>query len=328
MDSLTQIVLGASVAAVVVPAPHRRAALIAGALLGTLPDLDVLPLALVDDPVARMTWHRSASHSLLVLLPFGTLLWCWLKRSWSPVRSAPGPWLAAIGLALGTHPLLDAHTVYGTQLFWPLPLAPTMWSTVFIIDPLYTLPLLIGVLVGLFARAPQTARRWLLSGVLLSSAYLGWTWVAKALVDRQFDAALASAGFGQAPRFSVPMPFTSFVWRAVAMTPDGYVEATTTPWRGGMALRAHDVDPAPRAWALANSSAAQRLDWFARGFVRIDARDASLVVTDLRMGLDPQYFFRFAVATRDGDSWRSVPPEQLASSRPSWEQLRRAWRVP
>ena len=54
MDSLSQIVLGGAVAAAIAPARHRRAALLAGAMLGTLPDLDSLPLALLtDDPVAR-----------------------------------------------------------------------------------------------------------------------------------------------------------------------------------------------------------------------------------------------------------------------------------
>ena len=76
MDSLTQIVLGGAVAAAIAPAPHRRAALLAGAMLGTLPDLDALPLALLtDDPVARMTWHRSASHSLFVLPLLGWAIW-------------------------------------------------------------------------------------------------------------------------------------------------------------------------------------------------------------------------------------------------------------
>jgi hypothetical protein len=47
MDSLTQIVLGGCVAAAAVPAAHRRRAAIAGAVLGTLPDLDGIPLALM-----------------------------------------------------------------------------------------------------------------------------------------------------------------------------------------------------------------------------------------------------------------------------------------
>ena len=49
MDSLSQIVLGGAVAAAIAPAAHRRAALLAGAALGTLPDLDSLPIALFSD---------------------------------------------------------------------------------------------------------------------------------------------------------------------------------------------------------------------------------------------------------------------------------------
>jgi inner membrane protein len=328
MDSLTQIVLGASVAALAAPQPHRRAALLAGAILGTLPDLDVLPLALIDDPIARMTWHRSVSHSIWVLLTLGLLLG-WVARRWiAAVRAAPGPWLAAILLALGTHPLLDAHTVYGTQWLWPLPLAPTMWSTIFIIDPLYTLPLLVGVVVAGFARAVATARRGLWTGVLLSTVYLGWTWSAKALVDHRFDRALLAHGLRDAPRFSVPMPFTSVVWRAVALTPDGYVEAITTPWHESLQLCVYRIEPEARAAALTVAPSAQRLMWFANGFVRADARDGLLVLSDLRMGLEPDYFFRFVVAERDAGSWRAVLPRQRERPPSDWTRLREAWSAP
>ena len=138
------------------PRGERRKALLLGAALGTLPDLDVL----IDygDAVRNFTYHRGFSHSLFVLAPFSLLLWLVVRRWWAPVRAAPGQWLAAISLALLTHPLLDAHTAYGTQLFWPMTLRPTMWGTIFIIDPLYTLPLLIGVLVAVFATRAATAR--------------------------------------------------------------------------------------------------------------------------------------------------------------------------
>ena len=125
MDSLTQITLGGATAALIAPAQHRRAAVAAGAILGTLPDLDIIPLLLSRaDAVAFVTWHRGPSHSLLVLAVTGWLLWLVLRRTWGPVREAPGRWFWAIELALLTHPLLDAFTVYGTQLIWPLPARP------------------------------------------------------------------------------------------------------------------------------------------------------------------------------------------------------------
>src|SRR5688500_5168415 len=146
MDSLTQIVLGAAVAAAITPAAHRRAALLAGAALGTLPDLDsLILLPLTRDPVTLMTVPRRFSHSLFVLPLLGALLW-WLFRRFGHGRVAHAPrrWFWAIQLALITHPLLDAFTVYGTQLWWPLRPPPAMWSSVFIIDPAYTLWLIAG----------------------------------------------------------------------------------------------------------------------------------------------------------------------------------------
>ena len=106
---------------------HRRAALLAGAALGTLPDLDVIPTnLLLSDPVDRLTWHRGPSHSLFVLPFVAWAIWAFFRKRGGRVAQAPRAWFWAILLALVTHPLLDAFTVYGTQLWWPLPVSPTM----------------------------------------------------------------------------------------------------------------------------------------------------------------------------------------------------------
>lgn len=49
---LTQFALGSTVATPAVPARHQWAALLAGALVGTLPNLNTLLLMLIDNPVA------------------------------------------------------------------------------------------------------------------------------------------------------------------------------------------------------------------------------------------------------------------------------------
>src|SRR5690606_4102966 len=217
MDSLTQIVLGGAIAAAVAPPEHRRAALLAGAALGTLPDLDSLPIALfTDDPVALMTLHRGFSHSLFVLPLLGWLLWAWFRRRGGRVSASPRRWFWAIQLALLTHPLLDAFTVYGTQLLWPLPAPPVMWSSLFIIDPLYTVWLLAACIAAFFLRARVAAQRALVAGLVLGTAYLGWSLAAKAMVEREADRALAALGLADAPRLSVPMPFNTLLWRVVA----------------------------------------------------------------------------------------------------------------
>lgn len=327
MDSLTQILLGGAVAAAVAPAKHRRAALLAGAALGTLPDLDSLPIALfTDDPVALMTWHRSFSHSLFVLPLVAWALWAWFRSRGGRVAESPKRWFWAIQLALVTHPLLDAFTVYGTQLLWPVPTRPVMWSSVFIIDPLYTIWLLVGCVAAFFLRWRPSAQRVLLAALAISSVYLGWSLVAKAKVDREAQRSLAAMGLADAPRFSVPMPLNTMLWRVVAMTPDGYVEGerSLVADRGPMAFRGYPSNVQALREA-ASVPAVQRLEWFNHGFMRAQVDGDRLILSDLRMGNEPDYFFQFEVAKNDGGSWQPTPPRQLSSSRNAGELWKRTW---
>lgn len=328
MDSLTQIVLGGALAAAIAPPQHRRAALLAGAGLGTLPDLDtlvLLPLGL--DPVESMTWHRGPSHSLFVLIPLAALLWAAFMRWGGRVAESPMRWFWAIQLALVTHPLLDALTVYGTQLWWPLAVSPTMWSTVFIIDLAYTLPLLVGCVLAWRWRESPGAQRALAVGLALSTAYLGWTFIAKAQVERAAEQALATMGLQDAPRFSVPMPFNTLLWRVVVMTPDGYLEGerSLVADAGPMRFRSYTSDV--RALAdVAGYGAVSRLRWFNHGFMKAETRDGQLRLSDLRMGVEPDYFFVFAVAERDGQGWRPIRVQQLMPALDAAGQLPRLWR--
>lgn len=328
MDSLTQIVLGAALSAAIAPAKYRRAALLAGAALGTLPDLDVIPVNLLtDDPVARMTWHRSLSHSLLVLPFVAWAIWGWCRARGGRVAQSPKRWFWAMQAALLTHPLLDAFTVYGTQLLWPLPMKPVMWSSVFIIDPLYTIWLLIACVLAWFARERRLAQPALLVGLGLSSLYLGGSLWAKHQVERDAGEALAKLGLENAPRFSVPMPFTTLLWRVVAMTPDGFVEGerSLAADRGPMQFR-HYLSDIPAFSQVNGYPAVHRLQWFNHGFMKAEQHGGRLLLSDLRMGNEPDYTFRFAIAERDGDHWREIEPEQMEWSANAGERLPAMWR--
>lgn len=325
MDSLTHLFIGGAIAAAIAPVSQRRAALLAGAALNSLPDLDVLPLLLSDDPVVRMTWHRGATHSLLVLPWVGLLLWTWFRGRGGRVAQAPRRWFWIFQCGLLSHPLLDAFTVYGTQLLWPLPLRPVMWSSLFIIDPLFTLPLLLGCIAAWFLHGRGGARA-LELGLALAGIYLGWSVLAKSLVDRAADRALAAMDLAEAPRFSVPMPFTTLLWRVVAMTPDGFVEGerSLVADRGPMRFTTHDVDAQALAAARTMPSGT-RLLWFNHHFAKAEVRAGQLVLTDLRMGVEPDYTFRFAIAARDGARWRPITPRQLRWPWESRRQLGRVW---
>lgn len=325
MDSLSQLVLGAAVAAACVPARHRRKALLVGAALGTLPDLDVL----IDygDAVSNMTFHRGFSHSLFVLPVVALLLWALLRRFWAPVRDAPRAWGWAILLPLVTHPLLDALTVYGTQLFWPLTTPPVMGGSLFIIDPLYTLPLLVAVLVAAFAGEARCGGTAVVVGLALSTGYAGWSLVAQQRVDAMAEESLRGTPHADAPRFVVAMPFTTLAWRVVVATPEGYLEGerSLVADRGPIDFIAQRFDrrlleEAGGLWAV------QRLLWFSHGFQRADVMDGELRLGDLRMGQHPTFFFTHVVARREGGAWIAADNRQIEQPRVREGQLAGLWR--
>ena len=315
MDSLTQLAFGAAVGEAALGRKIGNRALAWGAIAGTLPDLDVfVPLG---DAVSDFTYHRSASHSLLVLALLTPLL-AWLVTRLHPdTRPLLKRWMVAIYLVFATHVLLDSLTAYGTQIFWPLSDTPVSLATIFIIDPLYTLPLLVGVIAAL-VMTRDSDRGHLVNryGLLLSSLYLTWTLVAKVVVESRFETALERQGIAYRAMFTTPAPFNSVLWRAVVMSEQGYYE--------GYYSLLDDIDEIrfenyPSDEMLLESIAGhwpvQRLRWFSKGFYSVQDLDGDIVISDLRMGIEPDYVFRFKVGEIGNPHAYPAPPEQLQAAR-------------
>ncbi len=322
MDSLTHLFFGGAIAAAIAPAKYRRQALVAGAIINTLPDLDVIPLALfADDPLVNLTWHRGATHSLFVLAIAAVFLWWLLKSRWSLVREFPqrGFWLILVTLL--AHPLIDAFTVYGTQLFWPLPVPSAMWATFFIIDPTFALPLVVGCVLVYWWNDTARGGRAVAWGLGLALGYLAWSGVAKWRVESIARESLIAPGLQDAPRVSVPMPFNTLLWRVLVMTPDGFLEGeySLVADRGPIVFHAYSSDTNAMA-AVADYPSTQTLARFTHGFMKAQVREGRVVISDLRMGAEPDYSFRFAVAERRGDGWVAIPTEQMQWP---WEATRR-----
>jgi inner membrane protein len=328
MDSLSQIVLGASVAAIAAPAGQRRRALLIGAALGTLPDLDVL--IRYGDPVSDFTKHRGFSHSLFVLPVVALALWgAWMALSRLP-REAPWRWLLAFELALVTHPLLDAFTVYGTQLAWPLEPPPVMIGSVFIIDPLYTVWLLVGCIAAWRLREKPRAGFWLGTGLVLSTAYLGWTVFAQGFLTRAIEGDHQVRGVVGARFLVQPTPFNSLAWRIVVQHPDGHYYQGWYSFIAPASASTLERHPLGRELLepLVDQPVVQRLQWFTSGWMAAREIDGRIVVEDLRMGQAGQYIFRFVVGERRDGRIVPVPPEQLPwPSRGSADDWRQLWRI-
>jgi inner membrane protein len=295
-----------------------------GAILGILPDLDVLyPFA---DPVSAFTWHRGPSHSVFFLAALTPLVvWLILKLHPGTAKQRRG-WYLLVFLVFGTHVLLDCFTVYGTQALWPLPMPPVGWATIFIIDPLYTLPLAVGVFAALLLRRhPVRAWRWNLAGLALSSLYLAWSAGAKLYADHQVRDILARDGVRYVHLQTQPTPFNTLLWRVVGVNGDGYFEgfwSLVSPEKG-LTLIHHEHQPDLLA-AIKKEPAVQRLQWFTKGLYRVVPAGHGVVISDLRMGVDPDYVFAFRVAEIGNPHSRSIVPERVPTKQ-DFGRLREIW---
>ncbi len=294
MDSVTQVLLGASVGVAVM---GRRTALwksaLWGGVAGLLPDLDVL----LDhgDPILNMIRHRAETHALLLLTLFAFPM-AWVVSRIHRQPQLYGRWWWALMLALVTHPLLDLMTIYGTQVFQPFTDKAYGLGSIFIIDPVYSLPLLAGVVAAL--RVKTVGRALAINGWALafSTAYLVWSALAQAWVTQHARASLQAQGLPSQQLLVTPAPLTTAVWRVVALDGERFHEGFYALLDSGRPVRfvAHE-----RGGALATQNAdhpqLQRLARFTDGFFKVQRNSDNLLVTDLRMGQEPDYVFAFDI---------------------------------
>lgn len=186
----------------------------------------------------------------------------------------------------------------------------------FIIDPLYTLPLLAGIGVALITGNGRRGPAW---GLALSCAYLVFAFGAKQLVEQRLEPLLAEHGLQDAPRVVQPTPFNTLLWRATVVDGDAHHEVLIGLFDGATPPR---LETYTRGAALESEALAieqgRQLDWFAGPFLRyeaemIDGRE-TLTATDLRLGFPGFHPFVFTLATREGGEWQPLAvTEQLAS---------------
>jgi inner membrane protein len=139
-----------------------------------------------------------------------------LRNTYDSNRATQWEWTKLFFWSLITHPLLDCHTTWGTQLLWPLP-HKLAWNTIFVIDPLYTLPFLILVIVAMFYNRQSSTRQMLnWAGIAISSVYMIWSLGVKWHTYGIFQDSLAAQGIEYSRLTTVPTPMNTFLWSATA----------------------------------------------------------------------------------------------------------------
>jgi inner membrane protein len=316
MDTITQGLLGAAAAQAVLARRLGPRTWLFGALGGMAADLDIV-IRSSDDPMVALTYHRHFTHSL-AFIPIGGLICAlpWLLGK----RPRAERWLIAAATTIGyaTHALLDAFTSYGTQLLWPFTRTRIAWDFVAIVDPIYSLILLAGVLFSRRRRSPRPA----MLAMIASSAYLALGGVLHARAVTAARTLAHERGHALSRVDAFPQIPVNFLWRTVYRAGGRvYVDEVRTPWFGATTSRTGDslavVEQAslpadvvadPRTHAAWNTFV-----WFADGWVGIDPSNPR-VFADMRYGIETGGTTSlWALDLRPGDT----QPVRLQQNRPN-----------
>ena len=134
-------------------------------------------------------------------------------------------------------------TIYGTQIFWPIWSEPVGLGSIFIIDPLYTLPLFITTICAFFKSEMTSKLLYLGIGALcLSSVYLFWTAVAQQIVEVRGERYLKAQGIVADAILAGPTPFNNLFWQFIAVQGNSYYRLYIPLHRGtkGITIYRHE----------------------------------------------------------------------------------------
>lgn len=306
MDSLTQIVLGAAVGEAVLGKKVGNKAILWGAIAGTIPDLDVLT-KLFFDSVTSNEMHRGFSHSIVFSLIFAPIFGWLIFKLYKGKKATWQGWTKLMFWGLFTHPLLDMHTSWGTQLLWPLEYKFS-YNNIFVVDPLYTLPFLTFLIFAMIQKRGTVKRERLNKmGIYVSSGYMLLTILFKGITYFVFKDSLKSQQIEYIAMETKPTPLNSILWTANVETEDNFLI-------GYYSLFDKDKNISWRSFPknhqllgkYQNDPLIERLKKLSHNWYTIEKRDGKMYFNDLRfglMGIDPKearFVFAYELTTNNG----------------------------
>lgn len=292
MDSITQIVLGAACGEVALGKKIGNKALLFGAIGGTIPDLDVFVGGWIyDNEIDAMLFHRGFMHSILFSV-LGAFLFGWLTHKLynSGKRkntTALKDWIWLFFLSLITHPILDCFTPYGTQLFAPFSNYRVAFNNIAVVDPFYTLPFLLSLIVMMFFKRNTGKRNlWLKIGLGISSAYMLFTLGNKLYIDSVLKKSLINEKIDFKRFYAQPTIFNNILWYGIAESNDSYHVAYYSLFDSNHEFSDWNELPKERALSEDEFSGIKRMAWFSNQYFSVYKMEDNLYkYNDLRYPL-------------------------------------------
>jgi inner membrane protein len=329
MDPLTHAILGAAIGYAACGRKLGRHAAALGALAGMTPDLDHF-VSSESDPLLYVEYHRYFTHSFLFSLVGAFLpMLPWLLRrdfrvQWRMLWFCS--WLAYL-----SHCLLDASTTWGTQLYWPFARVRVSWDFIAIVDPLFTLVLLLLLAIALLCRS----RRVMAGSLVFALAYVGVGAIqhtrAKA-VQRQLA---AERGHSILRSEVMPTLANNVLWRSVYLSNGRiYSDRIRVGWFSRGSVREGASLPLMTSTQLNEAEregnrvhrAFDRFAWFSGGWLARAPGDES-VIGDMRYSrsteaFDPVWGIRLSnIHGRPAVEWVSRERDRRLNLHQLWAEI-------
>lgn len=282
MDTLTHLALGACLGEVLAGKQLGKKAWVIGAVAQVLPDADVLA-SLWLEPSANVLAHRGITHSFFIAL-MGSALLASAFHKWYPSRQTFLFWFTLLGVQLFVHDFIDGFNAYGTAWFAPFSDYRVSWHTIFVADPLFSIPLGIAVLVLILKPLQDAIRfRWALSALLISVGYLSYCALNKYQINQEVRRALAQQYIPYDQYFTTPTPFNNWLWYVVTADENGsYVGYRSVADQQPMTFQFFPKNDS--LLSSRKSAEVARLMKFSQGYYTVAQRSDTLIFNDLRFG--------------------------------------------
>ena len=334
MDSLTQIVLGAACGEIALGKKIGNKAILFGAIGGTIPDLDVfIGSWLFNNEIDSMAFHRGFMHSIvfaiLAALSIGIFVH-WLYNKGKRIdTTTQKDWIWLFFLSIFTHPLLDSFTPYGTQLFLPFSNYRVAINNIAVVDPIYTLPFLLCLIIVMFFRRTSSRRKlWNTIGIGISSFYMLLTLVNKVYINDVFKKSLNKNQISFQRFQTQPSIFNNVLWYGIAEGEDSYHVAFYSLL--DKSNRFSDWQTLPKNHDLVSdeNKDIKTLSWFSNGYYNLIPQEDinTYRYNDLRYPLlnsdDPNSSVFSFIIKKEGERWNALP---FSGKPPSSEDMSMFW---
>ena len=204
-----------------------------------------------------------------------------------------------------THPLLDAFTAYGTQLFAPFSNYRVAFNSISVVDPIYTVPFIICLVIASYISRHKKSRRYVTYlGIALSSCYLLYTVFNKQRIDTIFAASLAKQKIEYQRFRTSPSIFNNILWQGVAEAEDVYYMGMYSLFDSSPTVTFYPLEKKHELIQhLEDEQDIKILKWFSDGYYAVmPLSDGKFQLSDVRYGsvkeqaTQPEDFvFRFII---------------------------------